>query len=314
MKKSVKKRGFTIVELVIVIGVIAVLAAVLIPTFSGIIDRAKNSAATQEALGAYTEYIIEHAADGNTAEYVFYKTEDKIVVLKNGGALDVHETEEEAIKATFDDPETSEDESEGYTLGSVSINGLYFMQGAEQTECAHSYTSEITLPKCSTGGYTTHTCSLCGDSYTDSETAPTGAHEYSDGKCICGAEEWIIGQTVGYIGEPGERGTCFEIKTASEIGKYTAIIWPGNSGWTGENAIFVYYPSQFVSLDIPEITLLVETQNIKGLKLNSDGKFKKLTSNNNTNENINLAPYTKYELTLDFEKMTWSVQAIGTID
>ena len=38
------KKGFTIVELVIVIAVIAILAAVLIPTFSGIINKANQSA------------------------------------------------------------------------------------------------------------------------------------------------------------------------------------------------------------------------------------------------------------------------------
>lgn len=45
MKKS--RKGFTIVELVIVIAVIAILAAVLIPTFSGLIRKAKISADTQ---------------------------------------------------------------------------------------------------------------------------------------------------------------------------------------------------------------------------------------------------------------------------
>ena len=48
------KKGFTIVELVIVIAVIAILAAVLIPTFSGIIEKAHQSAALQEARGALT--------------------------------------------------------------------------------------------------------------------------------------------------------------------------------------------------------------------------------------------------------------------
>lgn len=42
-----KKKGFTIVELVIVIAVIAILAAVLIPTFSGIIKKANESTDTQ---------------------------------------------------------------------------------------------------------------------------------------------------------------------------------------------------------------------------------------------------------------------------
>ena len=57
MKTTNKKRGFTIVELVIVIAVIAILAAVLIPTFSGVVQKAKDSAALQEATAAYKETI-----------------------------------------------------------------------------------------------------------------------------------------------------------------------------------------------------------------------------------------------------------------
>ena len=40
--RNTNKKGFTIVELVIVVAVIAILAAVLIPTFSGIIAKAKR--------------------------------------------------------------------------------------------------------------------------------------------------------------------------------------------------------------------------------------------------------------------------------
>ena len=46
MRKS-NKKGFTIVELVIVIAVIAILAAVLIPTFAGLIQKANQSADIQ---------------------------------------------------------------------------------------------------------------------------------------------------------------------------------------------------------------------------------------------------------------------------
>lgn len=51
MKKN-NKKGFTIVELVIVIAVIAILSAVLIPTFTSISKKAKESAALQEATAA----------------------------------------------------------------------------------------------------------------------------------------------------------------------------------------------------------------------------------------------------------------------
>ena len=73
------KRGFTLVELVIVIAVIALLAAVLIPAFSGIIQRAKHSAALQEARGALTAFAVNTAAQtgaGGSDVYVVSKFEN----------------------------------------------------------------------------------------------------------------------------------------------------------------------------------------------------------------------------------------------
>ena len=55
--KNTKKRGFTIVELVIVIAVIAILAAVLIPTFSNVIASAKKSNELQTARNAWTNWL-----------------------------------------------------------------------------------------------------------------------------------------------------------------------------------------------------------------------------------------------------------------
>jgi len=56
MKKM--KKGFTIVELVIVIAVIAILAGVLIPTFTSVTENAKKSAALQEATSAVTAITV----------------------------------------------------------------------------------------------------------------------------------------------------------------------------------------------------------------------------------------------------------------
>ena len=42
----------------------------------------------------------------------------------------------------------------------------------------HDYVPVITNPTCTEGGYTTHTCSICGDHYVDAETQATG-HSWS---------------------------------------------------------------------------------------------------------------------------------------
>ena len=62
--KNTKKRGFTIVELVIVVAVIAILASVLVPTFSNVVKKAKESAAMQNARSAWTAYLADKAFNG----------------------------------------------------------------------------------------------------------------------------------------------------------------------------------------------------------------------------------------------------------
>lgn len=76
MKKTNTKKGFTIIELVIVIAVIGILAAVLIPTFSGVIEKANESAAMQAARNEYEVYLSEHAAEltGKENFVIVYKT------------------------------------------------------------------------------------------------------------------------------------------------------------------------------------------------------------------------------------------------
>lgn len=90
MKKLLNKKGFTIVELVIVIAVIGILAAVLIPTFSNVIESANKTADLQEAqstLKAYTGFmgskgstlndgtVFKVERNNSSRTYVFYKGE-----------------------------------------------------------------------------------------------------------------------------------------------------------------------------------------------------------------------------------------------
>ena len=63
MKRNKNKKGFTIVELVIVIGVIGILSAILIPTFVSLTSKANDAALKSNLANAYSMYAAD-AADG----------------------------------------------------------------------------------------------------------------------------------------------------------------------------------------------------------------------------------------------------------
>ena len=71
---KMNKKGFTIVELVIVIAVIAILAGVMIPTFGNVIESANESSAQQQAKNVHTSLV---AADANLINEVVYITVEK---------------------------------------------------------------------------------------------------------------------------------------------------------------------------------------------------------------------------------------------
>lgn len=71
-KNNKNKRGFTIVELVIVIAVVAILSAVLIPTFSSLIKRANVTADQTLVRNLNTSLAI--ASDGKNGKSTMYET------------------------------------------------------------------------------------------------------------------------------------------------------------------------------------------------------------------------------------------------
>ena len=108
--RNTNKKGFTIVELVIVVAVIAILAAVLIPTFSGIIDKANQSADQQavanmnkllateiekkaENADEVVEILIANGYNGNLSTYfkgyslAFLASENVIVLVENNAIV-----------------------------------------------------------------------------------------------------------------------------------------------------------------------------------------------------------------------------------
>jgi len=84
--KKMNKKGFTIVELVIVIAVIAILSAVLIPTFSGVIDEANKTTAVADAKAVYQDYMTKNISDYKE-DLVYVDAEKGIYVMIDGGQI-----------------------------------------------------------------------------------------------------------------------------------------------------------------------------------------------------------------------------------
>ena len=84
--------------------------------------------------------------------------------------------------------------TEGSNPGTILVDDVVIVKTAD-AECSHSYTSAVTTAAtCGATGVRTYTCSLCGDSYT--ETIPaTGNHTYDnvcDTSCnVCGATRTV---------------------------------------------------------------------------------------------------------------------------
>lgn len=133
------KKGFTIVELVVVIAVIAILAAVLIPTFSSITNSARESAAMQEAKSgmdsvlALTQgtmpedsaFVVAESNDDTTNDYTFVFHGNK---LQNAAALDNYNLYAECRR---NDVATATGTAEGYIVY-VSVDAMAVSEDSEQ--------------------------------------------------------------------------------------------------------------------------------------------------------------------------------------
>ena len=104
MNKKNNRKGFTTVELVIVIAVIAILATVLIPTFSNLIGKAEESNALQAASSAFKNYTIENATTfSKETIYIFVDGGYVFKIVKGEWANEskpLKEAEVDALKCT----------------------------------------------------------------------------------------------------------------------------------------------------------------------------------------------------------------------
>ncbi|MBQ4322637.1 MAG: leucine-rich repeat protein [Clostridia bacterium] len=129
-------------------------------------------------------------------------------------------------------------------------NGLNYVS-------THAYTSTVTPPTCTAQGYTTHTCTVCGDSYVDTYVPATRKHTYENGICSgCGAAvPPLKGRTLSILGA----------SISTFAGTSNGVAADTTNSTIRNNAI--YYPSAVVSDVTLTDTWWMQACNDLGLQL-----------------------------------------------
>ena len=120
------KKGFTLIEIVIVVAVIAILTGVAVTIFVGINKNADKNEAFEKAIEAYASVIEEDSTRRNMIIKV--KGDDGneyIYVVKDGNIIETpYPDETEALKALGTDDGTTADENEKFEKIEVDDDGV----------------------------------------------------------------------------------------------------------------------------------------------------------------------------------------------
>lgn len=127
--RNILAKGFTLVELVVVIAILAILSGVALPLYSGYVRKAEDVEYIQNASVAYKEYILDNLLTSpEHLCFVYEGSPNKIAIIQNGAVgSELYPSFRQAVTALIDNPATSEDESLAYSIANTSTDKLYLV-------------------------------------------------------------------------------------------------------------------------------------------------------------------------------------------
>lgn len=138
MKNANKKKGFTLVELAIVIAVIAILAAILVPTLTTVLKKANKTKDDTTVNKIIQKYVTDNAEKTEIAEA--WASETPYYVVYNGNVFKVVNTSSTKLEVL----------KEGETIreGKYSVtDSVYTIEASGKTYSAPTTQNETNVIK-----------------------------------------------------------------------------------------------------------------------------------------------------------------------
>lgn len=123
-RKQNGKKGFTLIELVVVIAIIAILITLIAPNLIGYVGKAKEVKGKAAAKSVYTAIVAHESTGGTKLEDTSASATANAAILKTSGAMEDYFNQNEISDIT-----AVETTHSGGTLASVKIT----MDGADYT-------------------------------------------------------------------------------------------------------------------------------------------------------------------------------------
>jgi prepilin-type N-terminal cleavage/methylation domain-containing protein len=96
MKKILNKKGFTLIELIVVIAILAILALILVPSITGYIEKANDAKNQANARAEYSRVVLEAWTNNGTP----YQRNSTTIEIVSGTAYTLTGTGTTAMSCT----------------------------------------------------------------------------------------------------------------------------------------------------------------------------------------------------------------------